>query len=152
MSGARLYEIKPAASNWLLPTVQNQARAVAFQLYRRELAALKSIDAYFVDRDHSRDETVRLYRGLVLVCSAATTVTGQPSRRIVDRSPRAAGRANDDLDNRNRLLWHALPVRALRRPWSPTWNYPCSFCFARHSRISVRRSSFTISKTMRGSS
>jgi len=141
MSGARLYEIKPAASNWLLPTVQNQARAVAFQLYRRELAALKSID-----------ETVRLYRGLVLVCSAATTVTGQPSRRIVDRSPRAAGRANDDLDNRNRLLWHALPVRALRRPWSPTWNYPCSFCFARHSRISVRRSSFTISKTMRGSS
>ena len=42
---------------------------MVFQLYGRELAALKSIDAYFVDTEHSRDETVRLYRGLVLVCS-----------------------------------------------------------------------------------
>ena len=36
-------------------------------LFRRELAALKSIDDYFVDTDYWQDETIRLYRGLGLV-------------------------------------------------------------------------------------
>lgn len=36
-------------------------------LFGRELAALKSIDDYFVGTDYWEDETIRLYRGLGLV-------------------------------------------------------------------------------------
>jgi len=73
VSGARLCEIKPAASDWLLlelersTTVRNQApdggiqRALAPRAGRAEINRRLLVG----------EETIRLYRDLVLVCSPA---------------------------------------------------------------------------------
>jgi len=110
MSGARLCEIKPTASNWLLPTVQNQARAGGIP------ALWPRAGRPEINRRLLRRHGALARRDGQAVPRSGPRLQRPPQRwldslhRIVDRSPRAAGRANDDLDNRNRLLWHALPV------------------------------------------
>jgi len=60
-----------------------------------------------------------IFQGLYPTAAAALA-----SYRRSAASPRAAGRASDDLDNRDRVLWRALPTDSIATPPAvSTWNY-----------------------------
>jgi hypothetical protein len=118
---------------------------VVFQLYGRELAALKSIDAYFVDTEHSRDETVRLYRGLVLVCSGRHN--GDWTAFIV--SSIAALEQQAVLMTTSTTATVCYGTRCQLEHCDAPGRLPgitLAHSASRHSRISVRRSSSRLAR------